>query len=101
MKPSGIIRRIDELGRIVIPKEIRRVIGAAEGTPMEIMYDKDDGIYIKKYFPEKNLLARVESLDDAVDDICIDLGAERTADIRRHIRELKLLLQEGGEKGGK
>ena len=100
MKPSGIVRRIDDLGRIVIPKEIRRIIGAAEGTPMEIFHNKDV-ICLKKYFPVENLLARVESLDDAVDDICIDLGAERTADIRRHIRELKQLLQEGGERDGK
>ena len=100
MKPSGIVRRIDDLGRIVIPKEIRRVIGAVEGTPMEIFHNKDV-ICLKKYFPEENLLARVESLDDAVDDICIDLGAEIIEDIRRHIRELKQLLQEGGERDGK
>lgn len=36
MKPTGIIRRIDDLGRVVIPKELRRTLGLAEGDPMEI-----------------------------------------------------------------
>lgn len=48
MKATGIIRRIDELGRIVIPKEIRRTLGLREGDPMEV-YLEDDGIMFKRY----------------------------------------------------
>ena len=41
MKATGIVRRIDELGRIVVPKEIRRVLRIREGDPLEIFTDKD------------------------------------------------------------
>ncbi len=50
MKATGIIRRLDELGRVVIPKELRRRYGWAEGTPVEI-YTTDDGIMLQKYDP--------------------------------------------------
>ena len=40
MKATGIVRRVDELGRLVIPKEIRRTMRLAEGTPLEIFTDK-------------------------------------------------------------
>ena len=59
MKAAGGARRIDELGRIVIPKEIRRTLKIREGTPLEI-YSGDDGdLILKKYSPliELNLLA--------------------------------------------
>ena len=49
MKTTGIVRRIDELGRIVIPKEIRRVFKIKEGDPMEIFTDRDGSIIIKPY----------------------------------------------------
>jgi len=94
MKTSGIVRRLDDLGRIVIPKEVRVVIGAREGTPMEIFYDKDEGIYLKKYLPEEDLLSMVESMSDVVEYQRADLGTEKAAEIRRHIRQLKELLQE-------
>lgn len=51
MRATGIVRRIDELGRIVVPKEIRRVLRIKEGDPMEIFTDKDGEIVLKKYSP--------------------------------------------------
>lgn len=51
MKATGIIRRVDDLGRIVIPKEIRRVLGIYEGEPMEIFTEKDGTVIFKKYNP--------------------------------------------------
>lgn len=51
MKATGIVRRVDELGRVVIPKEIRRVRGFEEGTPLEIFVDDNDGIVLKLYNP--------------------------------------------------
>lgn len=51
MKNTGIVRRIDGLGRIVIPKELRDTIGAPEGTPMEIFTEDNGLIVIKKYEP--------------------------------------------------
>ena len=51
MKATGIVRRIDDLGRIVIPKEIRRTLRIRETDPMEIYTDMDGQIVLKKYSP--------------------------------------------------
>ena len=60
MKATGIVRRIDDLGRVVIPKEIRRTLRIKEGTPLEIFTDKEGEIILKKYSPigELNLFAK-------------------------------------------
>lgn len=57
MKATGIVRRIDELGRIVIPKEIRRTLRIREGDPLEIYTDREGGIILKKYSPIGELAA--------------------------------------------
>lgn len=51
MKATGIVRRIDDLGRVVIPKEIRRTLRIREGDPLEIFVDRDGEIILKKYSP--------------------------------------------------
>ena len=51
MRATGIVRRIDELGRVVIPKEIRRTLRIREGDPLEIYTDKDGEVILKKYSP--------------------------------------------------
>ena len=51
MKATGIVRRIDDLGRVVIPKEIRRTMHIREGDPLEIFTDKDGELIFKKYSP--------------------------------------------------
>ncbi len=51
MKATGVVRRIDDLGRIVIPKEIRKTLRIKEGDPLEIFTDKEGEIILKKYSP--------------------------------------------------
>lgn len=51
MKATGIVRRIDDLGRVVIPKEIRRTLRIREGDPLEIFTDAEGGVIFKKYSP--------------------------------------------------
>ncbi len=51
MKATGIVRRIDDLGRVVIPKEIRRTLRIKEGAPLEIFTDREGEIILKKYSP--------------------------------------------------
>ena len=60
MKATGIVRRIDDLGRVVIPKEIRRTLRIKEGTPLEIFTDREGEIILKKYSPigELNIFAK-------------------------------------------
>lgn len=51
MKATGIVRRIDDLGRIVIPKEIRKTLKIREGDPLEIFTDREGMVVLKKYSP--------------------------------------------------
>ena len=51
MKATSIVRRIDDLGRVVIPKEIRRTMRIREGDPLEIYTDRDGEVIFKKYSP--------------------------------------------------
>jgi len=55
VKATGIVRRIDDLGRIVIPKEIRRTLRIREGDPLEIYVDREGEVILKKYSPVSEL----------------------------------------------
>ncbi len=68
MKATGIIRRIDDLGRLVIPKEIRRTMRIAEGTPMEIFTDTGDAITLKKYSPVMELRTLAQEYAEGLSD---------------------------------
>ena len=57
MKATGIVRRIDDLGRVVIPKEIRRTLRIREGDPLEIFTGKEGEVVFKKYSPFSELTA--------------------------------------------
>ena len=68
MKATGIVRRIDELGRVVIPKEIRRTLRIKEGDPLEIFTDREELLF-KKYSPIATLDAFAEHYVDALREI--------------------------------
>lgn len=53
MKFLSVVRRIDDLGRIVIPKEIRKTLELDDGDPMEMWLDKDNNLVLKKYNPDE------------------------------------------------
>ncbi len=55
MKKTGIVRRIDDLGRVVVPKEIRKTLKIREGDPLEIFVDQDKEVILKKYSPINEL----------------------------------------------
>ena len=55
MKATGIVRRIDDLGRVVVPKEIRRVLRIREGDPLEIYTGNSGEVILKKYSPINEL----------------------------------------------
>lgn len=67
MKATGIVRRIDDLGRVVIPKEIRRTLRIREGDPLEIYTEKDGGVIFRKYSP-------IGDLQDFAGQICEVMG---------------------------
>ena len=62
MKATGIVRRIDDLGRVVIPKEIRRTLRIREGEPMEIFTGEEGEIFLKKHSPIRKLSDHVKEL---------------------------------------
>ena len=66
MKATGIVRRIDDLGRVVIPKEIRRTMRIREGDPLEIYTDRNGEVIFKKYSPLGDLHLFVQQLCEAV-----------------------------------
>lgn len=67
MKATGIIRRIDDLGRVVIPREIRRIMRIREGDPLEIFIE-DGGVVFKKYNPCISVKNALDYLKDIVRD---------------------------------
>lgn len=67
MKATGIVRRIDDLGRVVIPKEIRRTLRIRDGDPLEIYTEKDGEVIFKKYSP-------LGELSDIAGQMCETLG---------------------------
>ena len=66
MKATGIVRRVDDLGRIVIPKEIRRTLKIREGDPLEIYTEKDGGVIFRKYSPMGDLQPFAAQMCDAI-----------------------------------
>ena len=68
MKATGIVRRIDDLGRVVIPKEIRRNMRIREGDPLEIFVDRDGQIILKKYSPIGELATMAKEYADAMNE---------------------------------
>ncbi|MBO5097544.1 MAG: AbrB/MazE/SpoVT family DNA-binding domain-containing protein [Agathobacter sp.] len=73
MKATGIVRRIDDLGRIVIPKEIRRTMRIREGDPMEIFTSREGEILLKKYSPVGELSEFAGSLAESLAQVLGEL----------------------------
>ncbi len=99
MKATGIVRRIDELGRVVIPKEIRRTLRIKDGDPLEIFTDRDE-LMLKKYSPiatlEKFSEGTTRSLSDLsgylavisdTDEVLFASGDGRKEFAKKHISE--------------
>ena len=70
MKATGIVRRIDDLGRVVIPKEIRRTMRIREGDPLEIFTDRDGEVIFKKYSPIGELVSAATSYAESLFKSC-------------------------------
>lgn len=91
MQSTGIIRRIDDLGRFVIPNELRKYFGMREGTPLEICIS-EEGIILRKYDPGITVEDIVRNLEKSVDDNYVELGVEKTREMRLCIGDLKEIL---------
>lgn len=78
VKATGIVRRIDDLGRVVIPKEIRRTLRIREGDPLEIFTDRDGEVILKKYSPMVDLSLFAQEYADSLHEAtgCVALIAD-------------------------
>jgi transcriptional pleiotropic regulator of transition state genes len=81
MKATGIVRRIDDLGRVVIPKELRRTLNIADGDPIEIFVDSER-IILKKYAPGCKLCGSVENLTAVVEHLLCKTCINKIADAK-------------------
>lgn len=120
MKATGIVRRIDELGRIVIPKEIRRTLGIREGTPIEIFTDREGEVILKKYSPMGELSSFANQYAESLGQItgfavlisdreqiiaCYGVGKADvlnkpvTKEIEERLNEREFIFSKEGEKG--
>ena len=108
MKATGIVRRIDDLGRVVIPKEIRRTLRIREGDPLEIYTERDGEVIFKKYSPMGDLLELAGRICESVykntghiaavsdrDTVIAVAGASRRDLVdRQNSRELEQLMEQ-------
>lgn len=98
MKATGIIRRIDDLGRVVIPREIRRTLHIKEGDPLEI-FTGEGGVIFRKYNPIYDVKGFLDGLKEVLQE---DSDMKRKPDMMEKVKELEALLkaeQEDFDKG--
>ena len=94
MKATGIVRRIDDLGRVVIPKEIRRSLGIREGDPLEVYVD-NNGVIFKPYQPWKEMPEQVQDIRDRyVESMGMELTEAQSAIVQQMDGLINLLKQE-------
>ena len=108
MKATGIVRRIDDLGRVVIPKEIRRTLRIREGDPLEIYTERDGEVIFKKYSPMGDMTEQATQICESItkntghiaavcdrDSIIAVAGASRRDLVdKRNSKELEQLMEQ-------
>lgn len=96
MKPTGIVRRIDDLGRVVLPKEVRNRYGLKENDPLEI-YLTDEGIVLRRH--SFGLIDQLDSLSEGIQSNCnvsqIQLGI-----LQQHIQGIRSILEKDARQTG-
>jgi AbrB family transcriptional regulator, stage V sporulation protein T len=85
MKALGIVRRIDDLGRITIPMEVRRIHGWESGTPIE-MFATDKGLVLREYGAEQKKLAIIEELKYLADTVTDETALAMIEDIMEYVK---------------
>ena len=90
MKATGIVRRVDDLGRVVIPKELRRTLMIQEGDSVEI-YTGDNGeVIFRKY----DMVSHIDEMIDAVVDVVEEESVQNASKILKKLSEVKELMRE-------
>ena len=90
MKALGIVRKIDSLGRIVIPMEIRRLNNIKEGDPLEIYSGNDGSIVLKKYNPSSDIIKQIESIESNIGEY---INSDNSYEALKLINKLKNIIK--------
>ena len=90
MKSTGLVRRIDDLGRVVIPKEIRHMFLIEEGDPLEIFVE-DDCIKLKKYVADYDFVNMVDDLERRFVNATDIIGHRNSKEIKQQFEDIKKL----------
>lgn len=88
-----VIRKIDHLGRLVLPKDIRNSMGLIDGASLEILAT-EEGILLKKYSAELSLISDIENLQRSVKDENSFVGQNKADQIQKCLQEVLLLLRQ-------
>lgn len=89
MRATGIVRRIDDLGRVVIPREIRRTLHIKEGDPLEI-FTGEGGVTFRKYNPTHDVKGFLNGLKEVLQE---DSDMKRKPEMMEKVKELEALLK--------
>lgn len=92
MKETGMVRRIDDLGRIVIPKEMRKKMQLKVQDPVEFFFS-EEGIILKKYYETEELVDIMRMAKVKANEICDQLSPENRKLIIKHIEEICNLIK--------
>ena len=92
MKAVGIVRRIDDLGRIVIPKELRKTLNMSEGDPLEMFVEEDSNgkasIILQKYEPENEMSLIAERMKSKIESEYCGLDSDTKKLINQNLDEI-------------
>ena len=99
MKSTGIVRRIDDLGRVIIPKEIRRTVNITEGDSLEIFL-QDDMICLARYDAGLSYVEQLERICKLMKDDYIFSGIVNNREILLKLKDIVKLMKEAGENDG-
>lgn len=98
MKGTGIIRRLDDLGRIVIPKDVRRTLMLKEGDPMEL-FMIEGGVAFKKYDPNKDVESAIQGVIDMLKDDLTNLSRLQKQEVIKLLDDARSLVKNEGNLG--
>ena len=88
-----VIRKIDHLGRLVLPKDIRNSMGLVDGSSLEILAT-NEGILLKKYSAELSLISDIENLQRSVKEDNSYVGQDKAVQIQKCLQEALLLIKQ-------
>ena len=91
MNGTGIVRRIDDLGRIVLPKEIRTRLHIRIGDPLEMFFNDEGSIILKKYSPDPEIKKSVDDLEYRFRRVFKEVGHKNSIEIIEKFKEIKKL----------